>query len=279
MTSTVDTPSPAAHPPGSHLHHPPKMDREAYESTLHDLQVELVKMQYWVRDTGERLLLLFEGRDTAGKGGTILRFREHLNPRSAPHVALPVPSDIEKTQWYFQRYIAHLPSAGEIVFYDRSWYNRAGVEKVMGFCTPEQYARFMRQVTPLEQSLVDEGIRLFKMYLAVNKDEQHKRLRSRKKDPLKSWKLSPMDEKAPDLFDLYTEAQNDMFLHTHTHEAPWFVINSNDKRTARVNAIRHVLAALPYADKDDGIAAGADPTIVGTPRDLFPDIYRAEVPE
>lgn len=257
---------------GSHLPHPEKMKRKKYEKELLQLQVELVKTQYWAKAEGERILLIFEGRDTAGKGGTIKRFREHLNPRGAPHVALPVPNDREKTQFYFQRYLQHLPAGGEIVFFDRSWYNRAGVERVMGFCSTKEYSLFLRQAPVLESGLVESGLRLFKLYLSVNQAEQLRRLEARQDDLLKTWKLSPMDHEAPKRFDDYTRAQNDMFALTHTREAPWTVVNSNDKRSARINAIRHVLSHLPYTNKDEDVVRPPDPSIVGRPEQLWPGL-------
>jgi polyphosphate kinase 2 len=257
---------------GSKLPCPPKMRRFAYERDLLALQIELVKAQYWIKSVGQRVLIIFEGRDTAGKGGTIKRFREHLNPRGAPHVALPAPNDRERTQYYFQRYLQHLPAAGEIVFFDRSWYNRAGVERVMGFCTRHEYSMFLRQTPALEAGLVEDGLRLFKLYLAINRDVQVRRLEDRQSNPVKTWKLSPIDTTAPERWDDYTEAQNDMFFFTHTHEAPWTVVNANDKRTSRLNAIRHVLSKLDYDDKDSEIASPPDPTIVGAPGDIWPEL-------
>jgi len=258
--------------PGSHLHHPEKMKRKEYERELVALQIELVKAQRWVKASGERILIIFEGRDTAGKGGTINRFLEHLNPRGAPRVALPAPNDRERTQYYFQRYLQHLPAAGEIVFFDRSWYNRAGVERVMGFSNRAEVSLFLRQAPRVEQGLIDSGMTLKKMYLAVNRDEQLARLEARRNDPLKTWKLSPIDERAPEMWDEYTRAQNDMFLFTHTLETPWTVVNSNDKRTARINTIRHFLHDLPYDDKDSKVARAPDPDIVGTPDEMWPDL-------
>ena len=260
--------------PGHELPHPPKMPLDDYERELRNLQIELVKAQYWVKDKGERILLIFEGRDTAGKGGTIARFKEHVNPRGAPHVALSAPTEIERTQLYLQRYIEHLPSGGEIVFFDRSWYNRLGVEPVMGFCTMEQSLKFGRELPEFERTLVDDGIRLFKLYLAVNRKEQKKRLKARRTDPLKTWKLSPIDHKAPKLWDAYTEAQNRMFRMTDTTEAPWAVVNSNDKRTARIHAIRYVLNRLPYAGKDEDVAKPPDPAIVAGPYQHWPELAR-----
>jgi polyphosphate kinase 2 len=256
-------------PPGDHLPHPPRIEKKVYERELEALQIELVKAQHWVKGSGTRILIIFEGRDTAGKGGTIKRFREHLNPRGAPHVALPAPSGRERTQYYFQRYFEYLPAAGEMVFFDRSWYNRAGVERVMGFCKRQEYALFLRQAPIVEASLVEDGLRLFKLYFAINRDVQSRRLEARKQDPLKVWKLSEIDASAPDLWDEYTAAQNDMFFFTHTREAPWTVVNANDKRTARLNAIRHVLWHLPYDDKDETVVTAPDPSVVGAPGEIW----------
>jgi polyphosphate kinase 2 len=246
-------------------HHRPHADRlklAAYEEQLHQLQVELLKAQQWVKAEGERVVILFEGRDAAGKGGAIKRFTEHLNPRGARVVALPVPNDAERTQWYFQRYIAHLPAAGEVVLFDRSWYNRAGVERVMDFCTPRQLAQFLRQVPDLEASLVDSGIRLFKLWFTVSQSEQHRRFEGRRTDPLRQWKLSPMDEASLDRFEDYTEARNQMLLATDTGPAPWTIVNSNDKRRARLESIRAVLHQLPYQHKDHQVARAPDPRVV-----------------
>jgi polyphosphate kinase 2 len=258
--------------PGSVLPVPASIDKADYRRELRALQIELVKAQYWIKRTGERVLIIFEGRDTAGKGGTIKRFREHLNPRGAPHVALPTPNDRERTQYYFQRYVTHLPAAGEMVFFDRSWYNRAGVERVMGFCTRQETSMFLRQAPALEAGLVEGGLRLVKLYLAINREVQAERLAARAEDPLKTWKLSPIDASAPERWDDYTEAQNDMFYFTHTREAPWTVINANRKRVARLNAIRRVLHELPYDDKDPTVATAPDPDIVGAPGAIFADL-------
>jgi polyphosphate kinase len=257
---------------GSWLPHPPKMRRKQYEHELRQLQIELVKVQSWIKTEGEKLLVLVEGRDTAGKGGTIKRFQEHLNPRGSRTVALAAPSDRERTQYYFQRYMEHLPAAGEIVFFDRSWYNRAGVERVMGFCTRAETSLFLRQAPRVEQGLSEQGLRIIKLYLAVNREEQIRRLESRRTDPLKIWKLSKLDVEGPKRWDDYTRALNDMFLFTHTPQTPWTVVNSNDKRTARVNAIRFVLDQLPYTDKDPKVAKPPDPDIVGSPLDVWPEL-------
>jgi polyphosphate kinase 2 len=242
--------------------YPEPLRRGPYEAELRALQVELLKAQQWVKDQGDRIVILFEGRDAAGKGGTIKRFTEHLNPRGGRVVALPKPNDAERTQWYFQRYVEHLPAAGEIVLFDRSWYNRAGVERVMGFCTPKELAQFLRQVPDFEASLVDSGIRLYKLWFSVSRDEQRRRFEARRTDPLRQWKMSPIDEASIDRFDDYTEAQNQMLLATDTGLAPWTIVNANDKRRARIGAIRAVLADLPYAHKDPAVAAPADPHVV-----------------
>ena len=244
------------------------MKTEEYEALKFDLQVELLKVQNWVRTTGQRILIIFEGRDAAGKGGTIKRFMEHLNPRAARIVALEKPTDLEKGQWYFQRYVSHLPSAGEIVLFDRSWYNRAGVERVMDFCTPSQYLEFMRETPELEKMFVRSGIRVFKLWFEVSRQEQFKRFQARRTDPLKRWKLSPIDLASLDKWDAYTEAQIAMFKHTDTAEAPWTVIDSNDKKSARINAMRHVLSQLPYPDKNMEIQLEPDRTIL-TPARQF----------
>lgn len=226
-----------------------KLSRKDYEAEKRLLQIELLKVQRWVRETGQRVVIIFEGRDAAGKGGTIKRFMEHLNPRHARIIALEKPSDVERGQWYFQRYIKQLPTAGEMVLFDRSWYNRAGVERVMGFCTPSEYLEFMRETPELEKMLVRSGIRLFKLWFEVGRDEQFRRFQGRRTDPLKHWKLSPIDMASLDKWDAYTEAKNAMFRHTDTPDAPWTIILSDDKKRARLNAIRHLLASLPYPDK------------------------------
>lgn len=245
-----------------------KMNRTDYEAQKLELQIELLKMQRWVQNTGQRILILFEGRDAAGKGGTIKRFMEHLNPRSARVVALQKPTDQEHGQWYFQRYIKHLPSAGEIVLFDRSWYNRAGVERVMDFCSPSEYLEFMRETPELERMFVRSGIRLFKFWFDVSRDEQFRRLQSRRTDPLKRWKLSPIDLASLDKWEDYTEAQNAMFRHTDTAEAPWMIIHSDDKKRARLNAMRVVLNSLPYPDAAPDVLRLPDPEIVIAARKL-----------
>jgi len=248
---------------------PPKIDGDEYDEQLLALHLELVKLQQWVIEAGERVVLVFEGRDAGGKGGTIDRFREHLAPRQARVVALPKPTDGERGQWYFQRYVAHLPTAGEIVFYDRSWYNRAGVEPVMGFCTDEQHRLFLRQAPEVEQALVEDGIRLFKLYLDVDRDVQAERLQERRDDPLKAWKVSPIDDVAMEKYDAYTEALHTMVDATDTEWAPWTGVNANRQKVARLHAIRHVLHALPYTDKDDDVAVAPDPLIVAPARTLL----------
>ncbi|MFC6639479.1 polyphosphate kinase 2 [Sulfitobacter sediminilitoris] len=238
-----------------------KMDRKTYEAEKSALQVELLKVQHWVQETGQKFVLLFEGRDAAGKGGTIKRFTEHLNPRAARVVALNKPTDEERGQWYFQRYIKHLPTAGEIVLYDRSWYNRAGVERVMNFCQPTEYLEFMRQTPEFERMLVRSGIKLFKYWFSVTQDEQKARFASRETDPLKRWKLSPIDRASLDKWDDYTEAKEAMFFYTDTADAPWTVIRSNDKKRARLTCMRHFLSQLDYPDKNLKVATPPDPLI------------------
>ena len=240
-----------------------RMPRDEYERLKRKLQIELLKMQKHTKRTGARHVIVFEGRDAAGKGGTIQRFMEHLNPRSARVVALEKPTDQEKTQWYFQRYINHLPSGGEIVLFDRSWYNRAGVEKVMGFCTAEQYCEFMEQAPIFEQMLVDNGISLTKFWFSVSPAEQRTRFAIRLVDPVRQWKFSPMDMESVNRWDNYTEAKEEMFGATDTDAAPWIVVKSNDKKRARINAMRHLLAKCDYDDKDHEVVGEPDPLIVG----------------
>ncbi|WP_417269951.1 polyphosphate kinase 2 [Celeribacter sp.] len=240
-----------------------KMSRKDYEAQKVALQAELLKAQLWAQETGEKFVLLFEGRDAAGKGGTIKRFTEHLNPRAARVVALNKPTDVERGQWFFQRYVEHLPTNGEFVLYDRSWYNRAGVERVMGFCTPTEYLEFMRQTPVFEQMLTRSGIRLYKYWFSVTRDEQQRRFKSRETDPLKQWKLSPIDKASLGLWDDYTEAKEAMFFYTDTADAPWTIIKSNDKKRARINCMRHFLATVDYPDKDHDIVGRPDPLIVG----------------
>ena len=227
------------------------------------MQTELLKVQIWAQETGQKFVILFEGRDAAGKGGTIKRFNEHLNPRFARVVALQKPTEQERGQWYFQRYINHLPTRGEMVFYDRSWYNRAGVERVMGFCTPSEYLEFMRQAPEFERMLVRSGIRLYKYWFSVTREEQRARFKSRETDPLKRWKLSPIDMASLDKWDDYTEAKEAMFFYTDTADAPWVIVKSNDKKRARLNCMLHFLHSLDYPDKDHGIVTPPDPLLVG----------------
>jgi polyphosphate kinase 2 len=252
----------AAFESGVYPYHRP-MGRQAYEEEKAALQAELLKVQIWAQETGQKFVILMEGRDAAGKGGTIKRFMEHLNPRYARVCALTKPSDVEKGQWFFQRYIAHLPTAGEMVFYDRSWYNRAGVERVMGFCSPAEYLEFMREVPELERMLVRSGIRLYKYWFSVTREEQRKRFEARETDPLKRWKLSPIDKASLDKWDDYTEAKEAMFFYTDTADAPWVIVKSDDKKRARLNAMRHFLSTLDYPEKDAAVIGAPDPLIVG----------------
>jgi len=240
-----------------------KMRTTVYEEHKAELQVELLKVQKWVKETGVRIVILYEGRDAAGKGGTIKRFMEHLNPRGARVVALDKPSEGERGQWYFQRYIEHLPTAGEIVLFDRSWYNRAGVERVMGFCNGTEYLEFMRQCPELERMLVNSGLRLFKFWFSVTREEQIHRFKARGSDPLKQWKLSPIDKVSSERWDDYTEAKEAMFFYTDTADAPWTVVKSNDKKRARLDCMQHFLSQLPYPNKDTSVVRGPDPLIVG----------------
>ncbi|MEN0001328.1 MAG: polyphosphate kinase 2 [Pseudomonadota bacterium] len=240
-----------------------KIRRGSYERQKAALQVELLKVQEWVRETGQKVVIIFEGRDAAGKGGTIKRFMEHLNPRGARVVALEKPSERESSQWYYQRYVQHLPAGGEIVLFDRSWYNRAGVERVMGFCSPNEYLDFMRTTPEFERMLVSSGIWLFKYWFSVTQEEQLRRFNSREHDPLKQWKLSPIDKASLNKWDDYTEAKEAMFFYTDTADAPWTIIKSNDKKRARLNCMQHFLASLPYPKRDKRVAPGPDPLIVG----------------
>ncbi len=241
-----------------------KVSEKAYLERMLPLQAELLKAQAWIKEAGEKIIMLFEGRDAAGKGGTIKRFMEHLNPRGARIVALDKPSERERSQWYFQRYVSHLPAAGEIVFLDRSWYNRAGVERVMGFCTPNEYLEFMRQCPELERMLVRTGLRLYKYWFSVTREEQRRRFQARETDPLKQWKLSPIDKASLDKWDDYTEAKEAMFFNTDTADAPWTIIKSDDKKRARLNCMLHFLSSLPYDNKDHRVVIGPDPLIVGS---------------
>ena len=248
-----------------------RMRRKEYEAEKKKLQIELLKVQSWAKDTGQRIILLFEGRDAAGKGGAIKRYTEHLNPRGARVVALEKPSEQERGQWYFQRYINHLPTYGEMVFFDRSWYNRAGVEKVMGFCSPAEYLEFMREAPEFERMLARSGIRLYKFWFSVSREEQLRRFNSRRNDPLKHWKLSPIDIQSLDKWPDYTEAKEAMFFHTDTADAPWVVVKSDDKKRARLNCMRYFLSTLPYPGKDHKVVGDADPLIVGTAGHVLAD--------
>ena len=239
------------------------MTRKAYERQKYRLQVELLKLQNWVKKEGQKVVILFEGRDAAGKGGTIKRLMEHLNPRGASVVALEKPTIEERGQWYFQRYIEHLPTAGEIVLFDRSWYNRAGVEKVMGFCTDAEYAEFMRQAPEFERNLVRSGIHLIKFWFSVSQEEQRRRFKERKVHPLKQWKLSPVDLASLDKWDDYTRAKEAMFFYTDTADAPWTVIKSDCKKRARLNGMRYLLHKLPYSNKNLEYIGPLDPLLVG----------------
>ncbi|MFJ9624181.1 polyphosphate kinase 2 [Streptomyces sp. NPDC101181] len=240
-----------------------RMKRVEYEQDKRLLQIELLKLQRWVKESGQRLVVLCEGRDAAGKGGTIKRFTERLNPRGARIVALEKPTERETGQWYFQRYVAHLPTAGEIVFFDRSWYNRAGVERVMGFCTPEEYTRFLDQAPRFERMLVDDGVLLVKFWFSVSRDEQRTRFAIRQVDPVRQWKLSPTDLASLDLWDDYTTAKVEMFRSTDTEHAPWTVVKNNDKKRGRLEAMRSLLSRFAYDSKDEKAVGVPDPLIIG----------------
>lgn len=252
-----------------HYPYQTKMKRKKYEREITRLQIELLKLQRWVQLNEERIVLLFEGRDAAGKGGTIKRFMEHLNPRGARVVALPKPNDNEQGQWYFQRYIEHLPTKGEIVFFDRSWYNRGVVEPVMGFCRPTEHHTFLREAPQLENMLVNSGIHLFKLWFSVSRQEQFRRFKARETDKLKQWKLSPIDVKSLGLWDEYTKAQNAMFMATDTKACPWTVIRSDDKKRARVNCLKYVLNQLNYPNKDQALVEDFDSEIIGSKEVIF----------
>ena len=245
------------------------MSRKAYERQKYHLQVELLKLQAWTKESGQRVVIIFEGRDAAGKGGTIKRFMEHLNPRGARVVALEKPTEAEQGQWYFQRYVEHLPTRGEIVMFDRSWYNRAGVEKVMGFCSDDDHVEFLRQAPQFERNLARSGIHLIKFWFSVSREEQRRRFHEREKHPLKQWKLSPIDLASLDKWDAYTAAKETMFVHTDTDEAPWTVIKSDCKKRARLNAMRYVLHRMPFTGKDAERIGPLDPLIVGRPADVY----------
>jgi len=245
------------------------MSRRSYEREKFRLQAELLKLQAWIKETGQRVIILFEGRDAAGKGGTIKRFMEHLNPRGARVVALEKPTETERGQWYFQRYVEHLPTAGEIVMFDRSWYNRAGVEKVMHFCSEREYEEFMRQAPEFERMLVRQGIHLIKFWFSVSREEQRRRFKERRVHPLKQWKLSPIDLASLDKWAEYTKAKEAMFFYTDTADAPWTVIKSDCKKRARLNAMRYILHRLPYANKDGERIGPLDSLIVGRANVVF----------
>ena len=240
-----------------------RMKRRAYEKQMRLLQIELLKLQSHIRETQQRIVVLFEGRDSAGKGGCIKRFMEHLNPRHARSVALSKPTEAERGQWYFQRYVTHLPTSGNMVLFDRSWYNRAGVERVMGFCTNEEYDEFMRQVPDFERNLVRSGIRLIKFWFSVSREEQRRRFKEREVHPLKQWKLSPVDLASLDKWDEYTRAKEAMFFYSDTYDSPWTVIKSDCKKRARLNAMRFILHTIPYANKDLDRIGPIDPLIAG----------------
>jgi polyphosphate kinase 2 len=246
-----------------------QMKESDYLEEIELLQIELVKMQAWVKEVGERIVVIFEGRDAAGKGGTIQRFTGNLNPRGAKVVALAKPSDTERGQWYFQRYIENLPTKGELVFFDRSWYNRAGVEHVMGFCTPHEYLEFMRQAPEFERMMVRSGIRFYKFWFSVSREEQLRRFLGRAQDPLKQWKLSPMDVESLGRWDSYTKAKEAMLFYTDTADAPWTIVRSDDKNRARLNAMKHVLHTIPYAGKDTDVVNAPDPHIVGSAKAIY----------
>jgi polyphosphate kinase len=239
------------------------MSRRNYEREKYNLQVELLKLQAWVRQAGQRVVILFEGRDAAGKGGAIKRFMEHLNPRGARVVALEKPTEVERGQWYFQRYVEHLPTRGEVAMFDRSWYNRAGVERVMGFCSDDEYLEFMRQAPEFERNLVRSGLHLIKFWFSVSRKEQRRRFKERQSHPLKHWKLSPIDLASLDKWEEYTKAKESMFFYTDTADAPWTVVKSDCKKRARLNAMRYVLHKLPYANKDLDRIGPIDPLLVG----------------
>ena len=245
-----------------------RIKREVYEAEKQLLQIELLKAQKHIKDTGQKVVILFEGRDAAGKGGTIKRFMEHINPRDARVVALNKPTDEERGQWYFQRYVKELPTSGEMVLFDRSWYNRAGVERVMGFCNKNEYREFMREVPLFEEMLTRSGTKLIKYWFSVSQEEQRRRFDSRAVDPLKKWKLSPVDIESLDKWDLYTAAKEDMFFNTSTDHAPWTIIKSDDKKRARLNCIRHFLNQIDYPDKNQELLDHLDDQIVESPANI-----------
>lgn len=248
-----------------------RMSRDRYEREKYKLQIELLKLQYWAEDTGQKIIIVFEGRDAAGKGGTIQRFTEYMNSRTARTVALNKPTERETGQWYFQRYINHFPTAGEIVLFDRSWYNRAGVERVMGFCTEDQYHTFMNQAPVFEKLLVDDGFHRIKFWFSVTQTEQRTRFAIRQLDPVRRWKLSPVDLEALDRWEAYTEAKELMFLHTDTDHAPWVTVKSNDKKRGRLNAMRYFLSQFEYDGKNHDVVGVPDPLLVMRGRDAVGD--------
>ncbi len=252
-----------------------RMSRKQYDKAKRALQVELLKLQRSVKTTGGRLVIVFEGRDAAGKGGTIQRFTQNLNPRGARIVALEKPTERERTEWYLQRYVAHLPAAGEIAMFDRSWYNRAGVERVMGFCRPDECMEFLREAPEFERMLARDGITLIKFWFSVSRSEQLRRFIERRLDPVKQWKLSPIDLASLDKWDAYTEAKEAMFFFTDLPDSPWTVVKSNDKKRARIEAMRYVLARVPYEGKDDNLVGQPDPLIVGPAPLLYESAERA----
>ncbi|MFC4223841.1 polyphosphate kinase 2 [Lysinibacter cavernae] len=246
-----------------------KITRKEYEKAKRKLQIEMLKLQAWAKESGNKVVIIFEGRDAAGKGGAIKRFTEHLNPRGARVVALEKPTERELGQWYFQRYVQHLPSAGEIVLMDRSWYNRAGVERVMGYCTPAEYHEFTRSAPEFERMLVQSGIHIIKLWFSVGKEEQRARFQARSSDPVKQWKLSPTDLASLDKWDAYTEAKEAMFFYTDTPVAPWTVVKSNDKKRARIEAMRWVLAQFDYPGKNAEVVGIPDPLVIGDPASVY----------
>jgi polyphosphate kinase 2 len=269
LVATVKEAKSKKHIINSTYPYPKQMKKSDYAEEIELLQIELVKMQAWVKEVGERIVLIFEGRDAAGKGGTIQRFTENLNPRGAKVVALAKPSDTERGQWYFQRYIEKLPTKGEIVFFDRSWYNRAGVEHVMGFCTPHEYLEFMRQAPEFERMMVRSGIRVYKFWFSVSREEQLRRFLGRAQDPLKQWKLSPMDVESLGRWESYTKAKEAMLFYTDTADAPWTIVRSDDKNRARLNAMKHVLHTIPYTGKDADVVTAPDSHIIGSAKSIY----------
>jgi len=270
--ATAEITLPARQPEAVETLHMPyavPLSRQQYEQQKQQLQIELLKMQSWVKETGQKVVIVFEGRDAAGKGGAIKRFMEHLNPRGARVVALEKPNASESSQWYFQRYIQHLPAAGEIVLFDRSWYNRAGVERVMGFCNNHDYLEFMREVPELERMFVRSGIRLFKFWFSVSREEQLRRFQKRQVDPLKQWKLSPIDLASLDKWEAYTEAKEAMFYYSDHSDAPWTVVRSDDKKRARLNTMKVVLNQLDYSNKDGAVDLTPDPLIIQSATDAL----------